>query len=314
MASGHWPPDAGRARLAAVFQSPRSDPILALLAGLSVALFLRREPEPPIPKDPRRIVVNAPDLVEILFALREEPRIVGVTEAAKHPKAARLLKRIGSYEKTDPEALLLVRPDLFLTLSSDAPGQELARSLRIPVLAVRNERLSDIDRAMHSIALAVGAPSRGEALARSIREKIEAVRARTRGRKAPRTLLVLERRPGTLEGISAVGSDNFMDELITAAGGANATGPRLLRYPRLSVEDLLLADPEVILDFSVHGFGAAEDRDPLGPYRREVPGISAVRNDRVVILPEGFDLIPGPRLPEILGQLARLIHPEAFPR
>jgi iron complex transport system substrate-binding protein len=295
-----------------VLESPRLDPLLALAAGLLTAVLAQTTPEPPIPENPRRIAVNAPDLVEIVFALGAGPRVVGVHGAVKQPPAAVALPKIGSYDKVDPEVLLAVAPDLFITLSTDGIGSERARSLGIPVLEIRNERLPDVTASMRRLAATLGEHSRGEELARATEARIAAIRARTRDLRWPRTLIVLERMPGTVEGLSAVGTDNFMDELLTAAGGANVIVPRLIRYPRITIEEILLSDPEVILDFSVHGYGDIPDSDPLAPWRLALPNVAAVRNHRVVILPEGFDLIPGPRLPEIVEQFARFLHPDAF--
>ena len=63
--------------------------------------------------------------------------------AVKQPPPAVALPKIGSYDKVDPEVLLAVAPDLFITLSTDGIGSDRARSLGIPVLEIRWSNADD---------------------------------------------------------------------------------------------------------------------------------------------------------------------------
>ena len=242
-----------------VLENPRLDPLLALAAGLLTGVLVQPTPEPPIPANPRRIAVNAPDLVEIVFALGAGPRVVGVHGAVKHPPEAVALPKIGSYDKVDPEGLLAVAPDLFITLASDGLGSERARSLGIPVLEIRNERLPDVTASMRRLASALGEVTRGDELARATeaRSRRSATHEPLYGRARHR----LAQRARSRD-LSAVGPDHFMDESCRR-GGRQRDSPRLIRYPRITVE-AICSPPGGDSRLLGHGYGHS-DSDPMAP-------------------------------------------------
>ena len=72
-----------------------------------------------------------------------------------------------------------------------------------------------------------------------------------------------------------------------------------VRYPKISLEEVLRAQPEVILDLS---FSARQSIEPWNSV--DVP---AVKNKRVVPLRDAFLLAPSPRVKEALDTLAKAI-------
>ena len=67
--------------------------------------------------------------------------------------------------------------------------------------------------------------------------------------------------------------------------------------------------PDVILDGQM-----GTDPDAPAQFWARYPSIPAVRQHQVFGYPDDPTLHPGPRMPQTLELLARLIHPEAFPR
>ena len=68
---------------------------------------------------PERIVSMAPNLTEILFALGQDEKIVGVTRDSNYPPAAMDKTRVGDFWQMDVEAVIASRPDLIITLGFD---------------------------------------------------------------------------------------------------------------------------------------------------------------------------------------------------
>jgi len=94
------------------------------------------------------------------------------------------------------------------------------------------------------------------------------------------------------------------DNLVKAASSS--------RVP-LNFEELLIADPEVILVVMMGDHEALQDK-----FRREfmeLPAwgtLSAARNQRVHFMPvDLFLYVPGPRFPEAFLYMARLLYPGA---
>jgi iron complex transport system substrate-binding protein len=107
---------------------------------------------------------------------------------------------------------------------------------------------------------------------------------------------------------------NWMPELVELAGGANLFGLAGKHSPWLSWEQLLAADPDVIVVLPC-GYDLVKTRAemPALTAKPEWSQLSAVQNRRVY-LTDGNQFFnrPGPRLVESLEILAEILHPNVF--
>jgi iron complex transport system substrate-binding protein len=107
---------------------------------------------------------------------------------------------------------------------------------------------------------------------------------------------------------------NWVPELVAMAGGVNLFGEPGNHAPWMTWDQLVAADPEVIL-FLPCGFDIERTRQevPLLSRRAEWPTLRAVQAGRVFVC-DGNQYFnrPGPRLLESLEILAEILHPEAF--
>ncbi|MGH7805878.1 MAG: ABC transporter substrate-binding protein, partial [Candidatus Binatia bacterium] len=140
----------------------------------------------------------------------------------------------------------------------------------------------------------------GVALVERLRRGIEATHARVADRPRRRALMVVGRNP-----LVAVGSGNLIDEFLSYAGAENIAA-EFGEWPRLSLEFVVRAAPEVVLDGSMGGEAT------LDTSFYEGLGLQAAKGGRVHALILDEVLRPGPRLAAGLERIARLIHPEAF--
>ena len=101
----------------------------------------------------------------------------------------------------------------------------------------------------------------------------------------------------------------FLGELVELAGGQIALPPAKRGYGKLSKEDLLAANPDVILDF-IHGVKSRFAGDPMEAWR-EMPELKAVRARRVHGVNEDYVPHASQRVVPTAELFARLIHPEA---
>ena len=109
-------------------------------------------------------------------------------------------------------------------------------------------------------------------------------RRNRRTRSKPSVLLIVGRDPGLLSNLVGVGPGAYLDELIAIAGGRNMLAGSRLQYPRISMETVLRADPDVILDAGAMGTtqndgskGEEELKQPWMAHRE----LKAVRNRTV---------------------------------
>jgi ABC-type Fe3+-hydroxamate transport system substrate-binding protein len=90
------------------------------------------------------------------------------------------------------------------------------------------------------------------------------------------------------------------------AGARNLGAELGETWPRTSVEWLVGAAPEVILD-------SDSDPAPAARYWARWPSLPAVEHGRVVAVDAGDVTLPGPDLDQALVKLARALHGDALP-
>jgi iron complex transport system substrate-binding protein len=109
------------------------------------------------------------------------------------------------------------------------------------------------------------------------------------------------------------GPKTFIDELITMAGGNNALADSPIQYPKTSLEQILVRDPEFILDMG--DFAHVEGR-PGQPVPQilalwsKYPRLRAVQKKQVHVIASETFIRPGPRMTQALKEFQRILHPE----
>lgn len=281
---------------------------LAALAGLWVAVAVAADPPA------RRIVSTAPSITETLFALGLGGRVAGVTTFCNYPEEAQRLPKIGTYIQPNLEVIVSLRPDLVVVENNPIRLREKLEALGLRVLELRFTSVADIHRSIERLGQVARVPERAEALNRSIRSQLEEIRRRTAPLPKRSMLFLVGRSPNALEGLIAVGRASYLNELIAAAGGANIFRDAPTAYPKVSLEEILARDPEVIVDMGemARTSGVTEaDKQRVVRLWERYPSLTAVRTRRVFAVASDIFVVPGPRMVEAARQFARMLHPEA---
>lgn len=266
----------------------------ALWATGALALDAPEYLGPKPPKKVTRVVTLAPSITEIVVALGAGRTLVGVSRFDDLPEVAKV-PRVGGFVDPSIEAVLAAKPELLIV--QPAPGNrrpvEKLAELGVPVLALPLHTVAQTLTAIRETGKVLGRRERAEALVRDI----EAVRARIRnaskGKPKPKVLVVYEWEP-----LVVAGPGSFADELLKDAGAKNAAAKATTPYPVYSVEAVIAAAPEVILDVA-HNRAPAEKLKTL-------PGFA---DARWVLAPNEDLMHPGPKLGAALEELYQLVHP-----
>jgi iron complex transport system substrate-binding protein len=263
-------------------------------------------------RPPQRIVSLAPSLTETLFALGVGERVVGVTRYCAYPPEVLELPKVGGYLDPSYEALLSLEPDLVVLIPSSDEIERRLEALGVRVLRVDQHDVNGVLDSITLLAAACGVPEKGAILRASVEERLQTVAARVAGAPRRRTVVVVghDVGGGVVRSVWAAGPDTFYDGVLQIAGGVNAVEEGLARYPELSREGLASIDPDVVLDviagLEERGLSVAEIRDSW----LELVELRAVRQGRVEILEGDVMVVPGPRLPEMVENVARALHPD----
>ncbi len=260
-----------------------------------------------------RLVSMAPSITEVLFALGLGERVAGVTQFCRYPPEALEKRKVGAYFDPNYEAILALAPDLVVLLAEQEDQRAFLEGLGLEVLSVNHKNLRGIVESLGAVGEACGAEVPAARIRAEIERRIARTRAKTEGLDRPRVMVTVGRNLGSESNgdIYVSGRDGFYDEMIELAGGRNIFRGETLEFPAVSGEAILRLDPEVIIEMIPNPGGAAVSREQLIGIWKNLPEVSAVKNDRVYLFSEDYAVIPGPRFVKVLEKMARMIHPEA---
>ena len=260
---------------------------------------------------PQRIVSLAPSLTETLFALGLGDRVVGVTRYCAHPPEVAELPKVGGHLDPNFEAIVALEPDLVVLIpSGEASGKRL-ESLGIPVLKIDQHDVESLLASISILAEACGVEETGARLRSAMETRLDAISRIVEGAPRPRTVVVVghDISGGIVRSVWAAGPDTFYDGVLEIAGGVNAVAGGLVRYPELSREGLATLDPDVVLDVVAGVEERGAEIDDIYAGWGGLVELRAVREDRVQVLEGDLMVVPGPRLPEMVAEIAKALHP-----
>jgi iron complex transport system substrate-binding protein len=284
-----------------------------------------------------RIASLVPSATELAFALGLGSEVVAVTHECDHPAEVANLPRLtrsviepglepaaidaAVRERTESgEALYELDERLLAELDVDLiVTQELcavcavsyedvaAVAARLPskpaVLSLDPTTLGEVLADAGRLAGAAGRPQLGPELERSLRERIEAVRAAVSAADRPRVAALEWLDPPYAAG-------HWLPEMIEAAGGIDVLAETGSRSRQIEWSDLDDARPEVVVVM------------PCGLYceeaaaeaRRHTKRLQAAGPARVHAVDAASSFSrPGPRLADGVELLGHLLHPEILP-
>jgi iron complex transport system substrate-binding protein len=264
--------------------------------------------------EPRRIVSTAPSITETLFALGLGQRVVGVTTYCRYPPEVTRLPKIGTFLEPNFERILALKPDLVFTMKNPVQLTERLRGLKLNAVELDEDTVEGVFTSIERIGQATEAQSHAKALAESLHGQLDTFRKSTAALPARSVLFIIGRTPGTLEGLIGAGKGSYLDQLLAYAGGRNVLADAPMAYPKVSLEEILARDPEVILDMGdfEHASGEARERQQeVAAIWAKYPLLRAVKTHRVYALSSDIFVVPGPRMADAAREFRRLLHPEA---
>lgn len=257
-----------------------------------------------VPVRPERVVSIGPSITAFLFALGAGPRVVGVDDFSDEPAEAATREHVGGI-KVNFEKVVALKPDLVLSVKFSDGTIEKLQSASLNVLVVDPQTVSDVAKTATLLGKAVGAD--GEAMGRSIQQRVDAVKAKA-ATATTRPRVYHEIDASDPAKIFTVGPGSYINDLIEIAGGTNVAARAPSAYPQLSAEEILRSDPEIIV-LAADAY-ASKPADVVS--RQGWSIIAAVKNNRIFTIDPNLINRPGPRVGEAAETYAKLVHPELF--
>jgi len=254
-------------------------------------------------KHPQRIISLAPDVTETLYMLGSQDRLIGVTTQCDWPKEAKDKPKIGDLLHPNYEVILAAKPDLVIgsTAGNDQAAIMKLAGLGLPVYVTAPRTVEKILHSVEELGRITDCADQGMKLVAQMKERLKGVQDRIAGFPPTRLFFITWFDP-----LLAPGKNTFETDEVALAGAVSITADITDFYPRYSLEQVIVKDPDAIITVEHKG-------DPL-PDLKKVAGwkdLRAVKEGRVYILGEYLQH-PSPLFVDGVEELAQKLHPERF--
>lgn len=256
-----------------------------------------------IKAQPRRIASLSAGTTEIFFAIGADTQIAATDKYSNYPDAAKSTPKLDGFQPS-VEAVAAVAPDLVVMVDNPNNVVQALDGLGIPVLYLKVP--SSVDELLQQIQFygdVTGHPSQAQHVAAAIRARIDAIKRRVAGvQQGPRVYHEVDAK------LFSAAPSSFVGDLYTLLKARNIAPTGDNPYPQLTQEQIVGADPEVIVLADAAG---GETADTV----KARPGwstISAVKDSRVYAVDPDLISRPGPRIADALEALAKILYPDRF--
>lgn len=273
--------------------------IVILLSLLILPVSLEAE-------TPRRIISLAPSITESLYYLGAEEELVGVSSYCNYPASACRKEVVGTLTSPNIEKIFSLSPDLVLAVEGLNRAQSIEKlkslGLRVEVLDA-GESFGDVAKSFIRLGRLIDKEEKAEEIVEQVNEQIKSINDRLKGRRRPEVFWQVGARP-----LIGAGGKSFANEFIRYGGGENIFSDTAARYPRLSREEVLSRNPQIIILVTM---GDMTEKEKA--YWQKFKDLSAAKAGRIYIVDADKVCRPTPvSFLAGLKKITTLFHPEIF--
>lgn len=191
-----------------------------------------------------RIVSLSPNITELVFSAGAGSKLVGASRYSDYPDQAKTIPEVGDASGLDFERILALKPDLVIAWRGGNNAADIRKleKLGLTVFAAEAARLDDIPRLLRATGKLAGTLRQAESAARGYEEELRQIKHRYGKRNKISVFQLIWDQP-----LMTVNANHLASDVINLCGGVNvfAVMPSVTQV--VSEEDLLMANPDVII-------------------------------------------------------------------
>ncbi|MBU2179992.1 MAG: ABC transporter substrate-binding protein, partial [Gammaproteobacteria bacterium] len=193
---------------------------------------------------PARLVVLAPNLVELIYSLGGGVQIVATTDHADYPAAALSIPRVGNYVGIQLEKVLALKPDAVLVWETGTPAADILKmqQLGLKVVSFKTTQLEDIADQLRQLGVLVQQQVKAEELASAYLQRLTDLRQQYQSETAVSVFYELWDNP-----LSTISRDAWPQQHLRVCGATNIFENASAAYPQVGLEQVIAADPAIII-------------------------------------------------------------------
>ncbi|OPX54833.1 iron complex transport system substrate-binding protein [Oceanospirillum multiglobuliferum] len=225
----------------------------------------------------QRIVSLAPSTTELLFSAGAGKQVVGVVSYSNFPEEAQRITSVGSYNQVDLESVLALNPDLVVAwYSGNSPAAiEQLKRLGMPVYLTETRYLEQLPVTVRKLGLLTGHADSAEKIAEQLHQGLVTLKQQYSQQRPVRVFYQVWDEP-----LITINQENLISQVIELCGGQNVFADLNSIAPRISVEAVLQANPDVII-----ASGMEEQRPEWLDAWQYWPSLNAVKQQQLHFIP-----------------------------
>lgn len=241
-----------------------------------------------------RIVVLDPAVVEMVYLLGGEDKLVGIAKLERSKiwpeEKTEKVESVGTFINPSLEKIIALKPDLVIESfhSSDAIDKSLS-SNNIEIIKIQANSIEDIFKNFQKVAKILGKEKEAEKIIAEKRQKIEEIKKIDTTEK--KGLFILAPTPMRVFGKGTLPND-IMEMLNIKNIAAGMEG----MSPTLTPEYIIKENPDIILTF-------VKDSQEIVKANPQIKDISAIKNNKFVVLETGQILRGSPRMIDYIADV-----------
>lgn len=191
-----------------------------------------------------RIIALSPHAVEMLYAIGAGEQIVAAIERSDYPAAANDIPRIGNYTGIVIEQVIALKPDLIVTWNSGNKINQIEQleAMGYPLYNSDPKTLDDIAIDLLHLGELTGREQQAGEVVNRFRQELSQLRSSYQDQRPVDVFYQLWSAP-----MMTIANGSWIQQLIEGCGGRNVFADAATAYPQISLENVLLKQPEVIL-------------------------------------------------------------------
>lgn len=192
----------------------------------------------------KTVISLAPNLTELLFHIGAGGQIIGSDEYSNYPEDAKKITRVNNHSIANYELILALEPDIVFAWHS-GNGMEIINRLRelgLTVFVVETAKMDQFPDLFNRLGAITGNTTKARELAVRFSDDLTILKSRYSTKTKVRTFYQIWDDP-----MMTLNGEHLVSDVIEICGGENifAEAPPLV--PRVNIEGIMRADPQVIL-------------------------------------------------------------------
>lgn len=201
-------------------------------------------------KQQLRIIALAPHIVESLYEIGAGEQIIGTSEHADYPDAAKELLRVGNYASLQIEKILQLKPDIILAWQTGNPMSDIARleKYQFKVIYSKPLKLTDVATELLMLGELTGRQIQAKAAADKYLARLNNLRQQYAGQTPVTLFYELWSRP-----LRTVAGQAWPQQQIELCGAVNPFANAQDDYPSVGLEQAIVSLPQIVIQPGQHG-------------------------------------------------------------